>query len=78
MCDTFVALGSATTDGRVVYGKNSDRPFDERQPIVYIPRQQFPADTTVQCTYLPIPQVEETKAVLLSKPSWMWGGRNGS
>lgn len=78
MCDTFVALGSATTDGRVVFGKNSDRPFDEHQPIVYIPRQQYPANTSVQCTYLSIPQVEQTNAVLLSKPSWMWGAEMGA
>lgn len=78
MCDTFIALGSATTDSRVVFGKNSDRPFDERQPIVYIPRQQYPANTSVQCTYLSIPQVEQTNAVLLSKPSWMWGAEMGA
>ncbi len=25
MCDTFVALGNATSDGSVIFGKNCDR-----------------------------------------------------
>ncbi len=78
MCDTFVALGSATDDGKVVFGKNSDRPYDERQPIIYLPRQSFPADTSVKCTHISLPQVEEIYAVLLSKPSWMWGAEMGA
>lgn len=77
MCDTFVALGSATIDGEVVFGKNSNRPYDEQQPIVYFPRQRYPAETNVRCTYISIPQVEETYAVLLSKPCWMWGAEMG-
>ena len=33
MCDTFIALGSATLNGEVIFGKNSDRPYNEKQPI---------------------------------------------
>jgi len=73
MCDTFVALGSATKDRGVVFGKNSDRPYAERQPLVYIPRTLYSQDTEIRCTHISIPQVEETYAILLSKPSWMWG-----
>ncbi len=29
MCDTLVALGSATADGRVILAKNSDREPNE-------------------------------------------------
>jgi len=78
MCDTFVALGPATVDGSVVFGKNSDRPFVEPQPIVYYPRKLYPIGAEVKCTYISIPQVEETYAILLSKPSWMWGSEMGA
>ncbi len=77
MCDTFVALGSATYNGEVIFGKNSDRPYNEQQPIVYIPKQRHNPNTDLKCTYLAIPQVEETSAVLLSKPTWMWGAEMG-
>ena len=78
MCDTFVALGSATENGEVVFGKNSDRPYSERQTIVYFPRKRYSKESEVRCTYISIPQVEETYAVLLSKPCWMWGAEMGA
>jgi secernin len=78
MCDTFVALGSATSNGEVIFGKNSDRPYSEQQTIVYFPRKRYSIESKVQCTYISIPQVEETYAVLLSKPSWMWGAEMGA
>lgn len=31
-----------------------------------------------QCTYIQIPQVEHTHAVVLSKPAWMWGAEMGA
>lgn len=78
MCDIFIALGSATKDGRVIFGKNSDRPYDEQQPIVYIPRQSHATDCNVRCTYISVSQVRKTYAVLLSKPSWMYGAEMGA
>ncbi|KAJ7345626.1 hypothetical protein JRQ81_001576 [Phrynocephalus forsythii] len=36
-CDTFVALPPATLGSRIIFGKNSDRPSDEVQEIVYFP-----------------------------------------
>lgn len=78
MCDTFVALGTATKDGSVIFGKNSDRPQHERQPLVYFNKKKYPPDSQVQCTYISVPQVDETNAILLSKPSWMWGGEMGA
>ena len=36
-CDTFVALPPATLGNRIIFGKNSDRPSDEVQEIVYFP-----------------------------------------
>ncbi|MHA1148745.1 MAG: C69 family dipeptidase [Promethearchaeota archaeon] len=78
MCDTLVALGNSTKDGSVVFGKNSDRPDDEVQLIVYVPHANHSKDSTVKCTYIKIPQVNETAAVLLSQPWWMWGAEMGA
>lgn len=77
MCDTLVALPSATADGSVIFAKNSDRPVDEAQSIRRYPRQSHPIAATVCCTYIEIPQVETTAAVLLSQPDWMWGAEMG-
>ncbi|MEG2015324.1 MAG: peptidase U34 [Clostridia bacterium] len=33
---------------------------------------------TVKCTYIEIPQVEVTNAIMLYKPSWIWGAEMGS
>ena len=40
-CDTFVAFPPATADGNVIFGKNSDRPGNEVQEIVYRPGKQY-------------------------------------
>jgi secernin len=78
MCDTFVALPDATVDGSVIFGKNSDRPAGEIQDVVTFPAQTYSKGQRVQCTYLEIPQVERTYAVILSKPRWMWGAEMGA
>ena len=78
MCDTFVALGSATKGDYLIFGKNSDRPFSEPQPVIFFPESDHPSDAHIKCTYISIPQVESTKAVLLSKPDWMWGAEMGA
>lgn len=41
-CDTFVALPPAAAGGRVVFGKNSDRPSDEVQEVLYVPAASHP------------------------------------
>ncbi|OLP17424.1 peptidase C69 [Leptolyngbya sp. 'hensonii'] len=78
MCDTFIALADATIDGSVIFGKNSDRPAGEIQDIVTFPAQSYPKGQQVQCTYIEIPQLEQTFAVVLSKPRWMWGAEMGA
>ena len=78
MCDTFVALPSVTCDGSIIFGKNSDREPNEAQILEYHPAREYSEGEKLQCTYLPIPQVRETKAVLLSRPFWMWGAETGS
>ncbi|MHA1994562.1 MAG: C69 family dipeptidase [Candidatus Hodarchaeales archaeon] len=78
MCDTFVALSTATTDGSIIFGKNSDRPYSEIQNITSYQHEEYSQETEVQCTYIKIPQVEETYAVLLSQPFWMFGAEMGA
>ena len=77
MCDTFVAVGSATADGALVFGKNSDRPADEEQLPIHCPARRNPAGARVRCTYIEIPEAAETYAVVLSQPTWMWGAEMG-
>ena len=78
MCDTLVALGNSTKDGSVIFGKNSDRPWDEVQLITYSPRLKHSRGEEVKCTYISIPQVSETVTVILSQPWWMWGAEMGA
>lgn len=78
MCDTIIATADATHDGIPVFGKNSDREPNEAQFICQIPAREYPDDSFVQCTYICIPQVKQTHAVLLSRPFWMWGAEMGS
>ncbi len=77
MCDTLIATKSATSNGIAIFGKNSDRPPNEGQHIAYFPAAQHAVNSRLKCTYIEIPQVEKTHAVLLSKPFWMWGAEMG-
>ncbi|MFX1255742.1 MAG: C69 family dipeptidase [Promethearchaeota archaeon] len=79
MCDTLVALKNSTTDGSVILAKNSDREPNEPQALFYFPRQTYdPEKEVVQATYIQVPQVEETYAVLLSSPNWIFGCEMGA
>ena len=77
MCDTLIATKLATSNGIAIFGKNSDRPPNEGQHLAYFPAAKHEANSQVKCTYIEIPQVEKTHAVLLSKPYWMWGAEMG-
>lgn len=77
-CDTFVALPPATSNGEIIFGKNSDRPKDEVQEILYVQANDHEPGCKVECTYIAIDQVEHTYAVILSKPAWIWGAEMGA
>ena len=77
MCDTFVSLAPATTDGSVLLGKNSDREPNEAHVITLVPAADHDPGASVSATYLSIPQVPHTHAVLLAKPYWIWGAEMG-
>lgn len=49
-CDTFVVLPNLTHNQEVIFGKNSDRPRDEVQEIVYIEGKKHEPDAIVQVT----------------------------
>lgn len=76
MCDTFIALPSATKTNSLIFGKNSDREPNEAQAIVRFPRLKH-NEKLLRCTYIDVPQVAETFEVILSKPFWMWGAEMG-
>ncbi|XP_056145917.1 secernin-3 [Lampris incognitus] len=77
-CDTFVALPPSSEGQRVVFGKNSDRPRDEVQEVVYFPARDYDAGAKVECTYIEIEQAARTFAVVLSRPAWLWGAEMGA
>jgi dipeptidase len=78
MCDTVVALGNTTADGSVIFAKNSDRYPDEAHELLIVPRASHAPGSSVRCTYVEIPQVPETCAVLLARPFWIWGAEMGA
>jgi secernin len=78
MCDTVVALGNATAEGVTILGKNSDRHPNEAHQLLRVPRAQHPPGSMVKCTYVEVPQVEQTYELLLAKPFWIWGAEMGA
>uniref|UniRef100_A0A1B6LAG6 Secernin-2 n=1 Tax=Graphocephala atropunctata TaxID=36148 RepID=A0A1B6LAG6_9HEMI len=77
-CDTFVVLPNLSAKGDIIFGKNSDRPNGEVQEVTLYPSQTHKSSEKLNCTYIEIDQVLSTHAVLLSKPSWMWGAEMGA
>jgi secernin len=78
MCDTIVAVSNATATGQVLFGKNSDRAWNEAQYLEYRPGARHAPGTRVRMTHVDIAQVNNTYAVLLSKPYWIWGAEMGT
>ncbi|MFZ3035506.1 MAG: carcinine hydrolase/isopenicillin-N N-acyltransferase family protein [Parvibaculum sp.] len=78
MCDTMVVRPGFTKSGALLFAKNSDREANEAQYLQHVPRARHDAGSRLQCTYIAIPQVAETHAVLLSRPFWMWGAEMGA
>ncbi|GAB5568651.1 secernin-3 isoform X1 [Prionailurus iriomotensis] len=74
----FVAFPPRAKDGLVVFGKNSARPRDEVQEVVYFSAADHEPDSKVECTYISIDQVPRTHAIVLSRPAWLWGAEMGA
>jgi hypothetical protein len=76
MCDTLVALPAATAGGATLFAKNSDRPPDEVQVVVWSPPRRDPGPLRV--THIEVePTSSDTFGCLLSKPTWCWGAEHG-
>jgi len=63
-CDTFVVLPPLTAHGGVIFGKNSDRPKEEVQELIYQPPQQYTPGEQLQvntANCLPSSQLEKDK-----------------
>ena len=76
-CDTVVALGSVTGNGQTIFGKNSDRPADECQPLVLCQQMDHGAGSTLRCQFVALPQVSTTYRHVGSRPHWCWGYEHG-
>jgi secernin len=89
-CDTFVAVGlpinchhqsandTSSPQTATVFGKNSDRPNDEKHEVVYFPGKSYEEKALVKCQYINIPQARKTYNVVLSRPAWLWGCEMGA
>jgi secernin len=77
MCDTLCALPGETKNGAAILAKNSDREPNEPHVIRFVPAGEHAECGKVRCTYIEIPQARHTNAVLLLKPSWIWGAEMG-
>lgn len=74
VCDTLVTI---TGDGPLL-AKNSDRDPNEAQVLEVLPAAVHPDGTAATATWIDIPQVAHTHAVILSRPWWMWGAEMGA
>ncbi len=73
MCDTLFKFNENGT----VFGKNSDRSPNEPNLTVFIPQTKHSTSIPKHCTYIDIEEQFDTYAMLLIKPSWMWGAEMG-
>jgi secernin len=76
-CDTLIAFEGEGRDRRAIFGKNSDRPLAEAQPLTCTSARAHVGGSTVRCQWLTIPEAEKTLAVVGSRPWWMWGFEQG-
>jgi len=58
MCDVIVAMPDATRSGKILFGKNSDRPSRECQVLHYSPGGIHKADSSIQCSYVNVPDAK--------------------
>jgi hypothetical protein len=76
MCDTLVALPGATAGGATLFAKNSDRPPDEAQVVLWSPSRRDQG--VLRVTHIEVePAPGDTLGVLLSRPAWCWGAEHG-
>lgn len=77
MCDSFVALPSATTTRTTLAAKNADCEINEAQAVLRLPRRSHPESAMLRATHIVIPQARQTHEVIIDKSFWTWGGEIG-
>jgi len=77
MCDTLVVTPEATSGGRALFAKNSDREPSEAQAVELVPARDHDPREPTRCTYVDVPGVARTRCALLCRPYWMWGAEMG-
>ncbi len=75
-CDTMVATPSGSKHGHTVFAKNSDRPWDECQPLELHGRKDH-SGGSAGTQFVDVPQVETTFRHVGSRPWWCWGYEHG-
>jgi len=76
MCDSLVALPSASATRTTLFAKNSDRPPDEAQDVRWMPPRVD--DRQVLVTHIEVAAGDRaTHGCLLSVPRWCWGAEHG-
>lgn len=75
-CDTFAVKSASGTSPYTLFGKNSDRPARESQPLTRVPARKG-RGRTLSLAYVEIADVEETLTHLGSSPYWCWGHEMG-
>ena len=73
----MVSLASSSANGQTIFGKNSDRPANECQPLIMQSRRNYPPDTEVETQFLVLPQSPVTYKHVGSRPYWCWGYEHG-
>lgn len=76
MCDTIVSLKPNNLDKGVIYfAKNSDREPDEIQIVEFHPKES--RNGRIKTTHIEVDFENETNAIVISRPYWMWGAEMG-
>ena len=74
-CDSFVVMPDAAVGGRLIFGKNSDRPARECQPLRRVRARS--GGGRLELAYLEIPDADQTYDHIASSPYWCWGHEIG-
>jgi len=73
----MVAMSDVTEDGSIIFGKNSDRQYNEPLLIRYIPSSINLPNSKVKTTYIEIDEVEKTYSCILFSPPNIFGAEMG-
>jgi len=77
MCDVLVAMPDSTKNGKILFGKNSDRPSGECQVLSYSPGGTRNTGRLIECSYMKVPEISRVLATMGCRPHWCWGYETG-